>query len=300
MSLWSPVGTSELDRGAAREVEEALGALMGRGAAVVVAAGNQRGYGLGGEPACGGYPANVPGAVTVGAVDRGGARWSKSNWGACVDVHAPGVGILGADAASPGGRAARTGSSQAAPLVAGLVAAYLSTSPGAGAGAVWGQVVAAAAEGLVADDRDGSRHTLFPEGHAGESGWTDISATPNRLARALRPNPVRASPTHVVIRPEDGGEFPVAVRVDPGAAGGAGGALLSVSFRAGAADPVSLGPVPFERVDGGLEARVTVAVARGAARGPPGRTVPVTVWVGGAEAVPGEMSAEVAVLDMRK
>jgi hypothetical protein len=41
--------------------------------------------------ACGISPANVPGAITVGATDASDNRWAYSNYGTCVDLYAPGV-----------------------------------------------------------------------------------------------------------------------------------------------------------------------------------------------------------------
>jgi subtilisin family serine protease len=57
---------------------------------VVVAAGNNA------SDACLNSPGRVADAITVGASDNTDARWAYSNFGACVDLFAPGVAIASA------------------------------------------------------------------------------------------------------------------------------------------------------------------------------------------------------------
>ena len=63
---------------------------------VVAAAGNDA------EDACYMAPANVPMVVGVGATTTGRNVWSGSNWGACVDLWAPGEDVIAAVAGSGG------------------------------------------------------------------------------------------------------------------------------------------------------------------------------------------------------
>lgn len=109
------------------EVNAATARLIASGLTVVAAAGNS------GSDACNYSPASAFGVVSVGATDRYDVRASFSNWGSCVDIFAPGVQINSANALDPNVSSRRSGTSQAAPFVAGVIATYMSagavTSP---------------------------------------------------------------------------------------------------------------------------------------------------------------------------
>ncbi|WP_425605948.1 S8 family peptidase [Lysobacter firmicutimachus] len=106
--------------------QAAIDGAVSRGTTVVVAAGNNNGN------AANIQPASCNNVITVGAVDSAGARsvWSsaqKSNYGAVVDVAAPGSSILStlnAGTTTPGAEsyASYGGTSMATPHVAGVVA----------------------------------------------------------------------------------------------------------------------------------------------------------------------------------
>lgn len=102
------------------EVNALASKLVSAGLVVVAAAGNSN------MDACSFSPASAPGVIAVGAVDRNDVKASFSNWGDCVDIFAPGVGINSANSLDYGISSRRSGTSQAAPFVAGAIATYYS------------------------------------------------------------------------------------------------------------------------------------------------------------------------------
>ena len=75
-----------------------------------------------------------PGIMTVAATASDDAEASFSNYGRCVDIWAPGAEVHTTDLG--GGTVTSSGTSYAAPHVAGTAALYLSTHPVATAAAV--------------------------------------------------------------------------------------------------------------------------------------------------------------------
>ncbi|MFE0628342.1 S8 family serine peptidase [Streptomyces sp. NPDC058864] len=75
--------------------------------------------------ACFVSPASSRTAFTVGAIDQEDRRAWFSNWGTCVDIHAPGMGIL--SAYLNGSFRDMDGTSMAAPHVTGIAALYKDT-----------------------------------------------------------------------------------------------------------------------------------------------------------------------------
>jgi subtilisin family serine protease len=92
----------------------AVTSLTKAGVFVAVAAGNDN------QDACTHSPSSAPGTLTVASVNYTDTKASDSNWGACVDLYAPGVAI--ASAGLNGGETIMSGTSMASPHATGLAA----------------------------------------------------------------------------------------------------------------------------------------------------------------------------------
>lgn len=97
-------------------LDEAIAALVAEGVTVVAAAGNDA------VPACLESPARVPEVITVAASTQSDVAADFSNYGSCTDIYAPGVNIVSAHAGSDSGSLSASGTSMAAPHVAGAAA----------------------------------------------------------------------------------------------------------------------------------------------------------------------------------
>ena len=111
-----------------RQYQTAINYAISRGTVVVVAAGNDA------IDASTTTPANCDGVITVAASNRYGQKASFSNYGEVVDIAAPGMSIkstMNAGDTRVGSPiyALKSGTSMAAPYVAGVVALMLSDDP---------------------------------------------------------------------------------------------------------------------------------------------------------------------------
>lgn len=167
----------------------------GRGTLVVAAAGNA-------GSAAPSYPAADPLVLAVAATEQGDRLWSRSNRGPWVDVAAPGVALL---TTCPGGYCHVTGTSAAAPVVAGIAASLAAARPGLAGLQLRARVLDAALEvtgealdaavghGRVRLDRTLLQRTVRLHGR-------DRLGTAAAVGREARP---RAGTTRVVLVPAD-------------------------------------------------------------------------------------------------
>jgi subtilisin family serine protease len=102
---------------------EAVQKLIADGLIVVAAAGNQN------RDACLYSPASELSVISVGGTDRAELRASYSNYGACVDIFAPGSDLVGGWIGAPDTYRSSSGTSNAAPIVSGIVALMLEDNP---------------------------------------------------------------------------------------------------------------------------------------------------------------------------
>jgi subtilisin family serine protease len=135
------VANMSLGGGANSSVDRAVQNAVAAGITFVVAAGNSN------ANACNSSPARTPEAITVGATTNADVEASFSNYGQCVDLLAPGVNIT--SAWLKGATRTISGTSMAAPHVAGAAALHLGTSPTSTPSAVSAALTSAATSGAV-------------------------------------------------------------------------------------------------------------------------------------------------------
>ncbi|KAL6879360.1 alkaline proteinase [Trichoderma novae-zelandiae] len=143
----------------------AINAAFNKGVLTIVAAGN--GDSLGNpQPVSSTSPANVPNAITVAALDINWRTASFTNYGAGVDVFAPGVNILSSWIGSNTATNTISGTSMATPHVVGL-ALYLQSLEGLTTPtAVTNRIKALATTGRVTGSLNGSPNTIIFNGNS--------------------------------------------------------------------------------------------------------------------------------------
>ncbi|MGB1251330.1 MAG: S8 family serine peptidase [Candidatus Promineifilaceae bacterium] len=129
---------------------DAIAAAVDAGIVVVVAAGN------GAADACEDTPGSAEEAIVVGASNANDALAGFTNYGSCVDLFAPGVGILSARNTGVSDSQTANGTSMASPHVAGAVAIYLEAgySASEATNAVINTASAGQLTGLIGDSPD--------------------------------------------------------------------------------------------------------------------------------------------------
>jgi subtilisin family serine protease len=159
------VANMSLGGGPAPALDQAVRDSIASGVTYAVAAGNDN------RNASGYSPARVAEAITVAASNRSDARASFSNWGE-VQIFAPGQDITAAWIGSNTATRTISGTSMAAPHVAGAAALVLGNSPGASPAQVWDALDGLSVSGKISNPGTGSPNKLLqvPGGGGGEPG----------------------------------------------------------------------------------------------------------------------------------
>jgi aqualysin 1 len=159
------VANMSVGSGFSSSINQAVANSIASGVTYVVAAGNSA------ADACSFSPSSVARALTVAASGQNDGFASFSNFGSCVDIVAPGVGITSDWIGSAGATQLLSGTSMASPHVAGAAALYLSTHTSATTGEVEFALTSNATHGVLAGVPVGTKNDLLYTGFLTSNVW---------------------------------------------------------------------------------------------------------------------------------
>merc|ERR550525_894565 len=149
------IASMSLGGGYSQALNDALDDIVQAGVVVVTASGNEN------TDACSKSPGSAPLSINVGATDPTDQRSYFSNYGACLNIWAPGRDVLSAVSTSDSASQKYSGTSMACPHVSGAAALLLSASPSMSLDAVKAALVAQATPDKVQDAQSGSPNVLL-------------------------------------------------------------------------------------------------------------------------------------------
>ena len=165
------VANMSLGGGLSSALDQAVTNSIASGVTYGVAAGNGNFLGIA-QNACNSSPADVPNAITVSATDKTDTKASWANYGTCVDIFAPGVGITSSWYTSPTATNTISGTSMATPHVVGAAALYLQGNPSATPAQVTAALTGNATPSVVKSGGSGSPNRLLYTGFIGGGSTT--------------------------------------------------------------------------------------------------------------------------------
>ena len=261
-------------------INDAVARGVADGITFVVAAGNSY------ADACTYSPSSEASAITVGATDSTDTFAAFSNRGACVDIVAPGVHIISAAITSPTATSSKSGTSMAAPHVAGVVANMLSNAPTLTPAQVASQLSATATRATLTSLPSGTTNKLLYQqptssnsfslsaemGTEGASTFTDVTADDSSVVEyevdpGLPQQPVVSlppAPSPVINTPAAPaaplvGGTPVETVATPPVASSQPSSVASAPIRTSAMTNISIGKITKV----GKQLRVTVNAPAG-------------------------------------